>query len=192
MDVIQAFESFVLRCPKEIGPHLDSIVNISLKFIKYDPNYADDGEDEDDKMEEDEEEQDEYSDDGDYSGDDDSSWKVRACIHVWWMGICIYMGGLWHICVKSKRMKTSRMSTVMMEITVETMIPAGRCVCMHACIHVRCMVFVYMGGLWHMCVVYGIHVWFMVCVCVCVCVCVVCVCVVHHVCLDTFFFFSNM
>ncbi len=83
MDAIQAFESFVLRCPKEIGPHLDSIMNISLKFIKYDPNYADDGEDEDDKMEEDEEEQDEYSDDGDYSGDDDSSWKVY--IHVWFM-----------------------------------------------------------------------------------------------------------
>jgi len=74
---LQAFESFVLRCPKEIGPHLDKIVSIALKFIKYDPNYADD-EDEGDEMEEDQQEEDEFSDDGDYSGDDDNSWKVRS------------------------------------------------------------------------------------------------------------------
>jgi cullin-associated NEDD8-dissociated protein 1 len=65
----QAFESFVLRCPKEITPHLDAIVSVALRFVKHDPNYAD--EDEDDQMEEDEddEEEEEYSDDdGDYSG----------------------------------------------------------------------------------------------------------------------------
>jgi len=75
---LQAFESFVLRCPKEITPHLDAIVGTSLRFVKHDPNYADD--DEDDQMEEDEDQdqEDEYSDDGDYSGDDDNSWKVRS------------------------------------------------------------------------------------------------------------------
>jgi len=65
---VQAFESFVLRCPKEITPHLDAIVGTSLRFVKHDPNYAD--EDDDDQMEEDENEdqEDEYSDDGNYSG----------------------------------------------------------------------------------------------------------------------------
>ena len=59
----------MLRCPKEITPHLDAIVSVALRFVKHDPNYAD--EDEDDQMEEDEddEEEEEYSDDdGDYSG----------------------------------------------------------------------------------------------------------------------------
>jgi len=75
---LQAFESFVLRCPKEIGPHLESIISISIQLCKYDPNYADDGDEDEEAMEEDEEQEDEYSDDGDYSGDDDSSWKVRS------------------------------------------------------------------------------------------------------------------
>lgn len=65
---MQAFESFVLRCPKEITPHLDSIVSTALRFVKHDPNYAD--EEDEDQMDEDEDEEDddEYSDDGDYSG----------------------------------------------------------------------------------------------------------------------------
>ena len=98
---LQAFDSFVQRCPKEIGQHLDEIVATALRYIKFDPNYADE-EEEDDAMDEvppaarrpppaarrppaahvsraqDEDEDEEYSDDGDYSGDDDSSWKVRS------------------------------------------------------------------------------------------------------------------
>jgi hypothetical protein len=43
-------------------------VSTALRFLKHDPNYAD--EDEDDQMEDDadEEQEDEYSDDGNYSG----------------------------------------------------------------------------------------------------------------------------
>jgi cullin-associated NEDD8-dissociated protein 1 len=64
---VQAFESFVLRCPKEITPHLEEVVSKALRFVKHDPNYAE--EDDDDQMDQDEEdEEDEYSDDGDYSG----------------------------------------------------------------------------------------------------------------------------
>lgn len=74
---LQAFESFVLRCPKEIGPHLDSIIATGIAFIKHDPNYADEEDEDEDLMDEDEPE-DEFSDDGDYSGDDDNSWKVRT------------------------------------------------------------------------------------------------------------------
>lgn len=35
-----AFEAVILRCPKEATPYLDKIIDLSLKFIKYDPNYA--------------------------------------------------------------------------------------------------------------------------------------------------------
>ncbi|XP_076759288.1 cullin-associated and neddylation-dissociated 1 isoform X1 [Xylocopa sonorina] len=78
---LQAFESFVYRCPKEITPHINKIIGICLVYITYDPNYnydddmndMSDGEDVMMEVEEDGEEdaEDEYSD------DDDMSWKVR-------------------------------------------------------------------------------------------------------------------
>ncbi|CAO3650666.1 unnamed protein product [Mucor hiemalis] len=75
---LQTLESFVLRCPIDISASIQDIVNLSLEFIKYDPNFVED-DDEDEQMEEDEEEEDEYDDDVvDYSDDDDDmSWKVR-------------------------------------------------------------------------------------------------------------------
>eukprot|EP00903_Cladosiphon_okamuranus_P016633 g15341.t1 len=76
----QGFESFVMRCPREVTPHLTGIIEVSLQYIKYDPNYSygdDDEEDEDVDMDNDEYE-DEFSDDeGGASDDDDTSWKVR-------------------------------------------------------------------------------------------------------------------
>ncbi|KAG7200534.1 hypothetical protein KM043_001097 [Ampulex compressa] len=78
---LQAFESFVYRCPKEITPHINKIIEICLVYITYDPNYnydddmndLSDGEGVVMEIEEDGEEdgEDEYSD------DDDMSWKVR-------------------------------------------------------------------------------------------------------------------
>ncbi|XP_076241307.1 cullin-associated and neddylation-dissociated 1 isoform X1 [Calliopsis andreniformis] len=78
---LQAFESFVYRCPKEITPHINKIIEICLLYITYDPNYnydddmndMSDGEGVVMEVEEDGEEdaEDEYSD------DDDMSWKVR-------------------------------------------------------------------------------------------------------------------
>ncbi|KAF9289311.1 Cullin-associated NEDD8-dissociated protein 1 [Mortierella alpina] len=79
-NALQALEAFVLRCPTEITPYIDTIIDLSLKFLRYDPNY-DDGEDneddEDENMESDNEDEEEDDDDGDYSDDDDMSWKVR-------------------------------------------------------------------------------------------------------------------
>merc|ERR1719498_277575 len=75
------FESFVLRCPREVTPHLPEMLRICQQFMVYDPNYTY----EDDEEEDDEEEEDEYSDDDmdEFSDDDDSSWKVRrAALHV--------------------------------------------------------------------------------------------------------------
>ena len=77
------FESFVLRCPALIQPHLDQIVHSSLAYMRYDPNYSygdedssdeDAIEDEDEEVEDDEEE-DEYSDEDDMSDEeDDENW----------------------------------------------------------------------------------------------------------------------
>lgn len=38
---------FVFRCPKEVYPHVSTIINICLKYLTYDPNYNYDDEDED-------------------------------------------------------------------------------------------------------------------------------------------------
>ncbi|KAK9816878.1 hypothetical protein WJX72_006469 [[Myrmecia] bisecta] len=71
---LQALESFVLRSPHDAKPHLPAILAATLEYLNYDPNYADD-------MEEDEEgdeleEEDELSGE-EYSDDEDMSWKVR-------------------------------------------------------------------------------------------------------------------
>jgi len=72
---LQALESFVVRCPKEVGAFQKEVGEAALLYLSYDPNYADEDEemdeDEDDAMEGDED------DDEDYSDDDDYSWKVR-------------------------------------------------------------------------------------------------------------------
>lgn len=66
-NALQALEAFVLRCPTEITPYIDTIIDLSLKFLRYDPNY-DDGEDneddEDENMESDNEDEEEDDDDG--------------------------------------------------------------------------------------------------------------------------------
>lgn len=71
---LQAFESFVRRCPKEISPHVNTIVQVSLEYLCYDPNYNYDDED---SMEMDGTEDDEGESEDEYSDDDDMSWKVR-------------------------------------------------------------------------------------------------------------------
>eukprot|EP01105_Mastigella_eilhardi_P013724 TRINITY_DN3125_c0_g1_i5.p1 TRINITY_DN3125_c0_g1~~TRINITY_DN3125_c0_g1_i5.p1 ORF type:complete len:986 (-),score=291.67 TRINITY_DN3125_c0_g1_i5:67-3024(-) len=73
----QAFEVLAMRCTKEMTPHIDSVMSLALKFIKYDPNYAAD-DDENEEMDVDEAAEDEEEEEaGDYSDDDDMSWKVR-------------------------------------------------------------------------------------------------------------------
>ncbi|XP_044305788.1 cullin-associated NEDD8-dissociated protein 1 isoform X3 [Varanus komodoensis] len=75
---IQAFESFVRRCPKEVYPHVTTIINICLKYLTYDPNYNYDDEDEDENaMDADGGDDDDQGSDDEYSDDDDMSWKVR-------------------------------------------------------------------------------------------------------------------
>ncbi|KAI9318295.1 Cullin-associated NEDD8-dissociated protein 1 [Zopfochytrium polystomum] len=83
----QALESFVVRCPAEVTPHLNEIIALGLEYIKHDPNYdegGDDGMDVDDgdddgeeDMKNDEDEEEEEDEDDNYSDADDMSWKVR-------------------------------------------------------------------------------------------------------------------
>ena len=73
-NILHAFESFAMRCPQEVSPFRNDLLNTCMKFIEYDPNYNYDDSDD--------EEMDDYSDDeyseGEYSDDDDdTSWKVR-------------------------------------------------------------------------------------------------------------------
>uniref|UniRef100_U3I869 Cullin associated and neddylation dissociated 2 (putative) n=1 Tax=Anas platyrhynchos platyrhynchos TaxID=8840 RepID=U3I869_ANAPP len=75
----QAFESFVRRCPKEIDPHIPSVMGLCLKYITFDPNYNYDNEEEEEeeRMETENGEDEEQESDDEYSDDDDISWKVR-------------------------------------------------------------------------------------------------------------------
>lgn len=36
------------RCPKEVYPHVPTVISICLRYLTYDPNYNFDDEDEDD------------------------------------------------------------------------------------------------------------------------------------------------
>lgn len=75
---LQAFDSFVKRCPKEITPHVPTIINICLQYLCYDPNYNyDDDEIDEDSMDTDKLDEDEGESEDEYSDDDDMSWKVR-------------------------------------------------------------------------------------------------------------------
>ncbi|KAF5006773.1 hypothetical protein FDECE_6861 [Fusarium decemcellulare] len=77
-----ALEAFLASCPQEMRPFTDETIDACLLFLKYDPNYSMDDEDEDmeDEEEDEEEEDDEFdADDGFENDDDDASWKVRRC-----------------------------------------------------------------------------------------------------------------
>eukprot|EP00123_Amoebidium_parasiticum_P018557 comp24239_c0_seq1/m.44810 comp24239_c0_seq1/g.44810 ORF comp24239_c0_seq1/g.44810 comp24239_c0_seq1/m.44810 type:complete len:1254 (-) comp24239_c0_seq1:279-4040(-) len=75
---LQAIESFVLRCPNEVGQYVPACIELGLKYLVYDPNYEDDEEEDEDadSMEVEDEEEDEEDAAG-YSDDEDMSWKVR-------------------------------------------------------------------------------------------------------------------
>ncbi|NXG47415.1 CAND1 protein, partial [Psilopogon haemacephalus] len=85
----QAFESFVRRlhfihsclcsdrCPKEVDPHIPTVMGLCLKYITFDPNYNYDNEEEEEMMETENGEDEEQESEEEYSDDDDVSWKVR-------------------------------------------------------------------------------------------------------------------
>jgi len=83
---LSGFESFVLRRPVQIQPHLPQIIHAALAYMRHDPNYSyededeeeSDGTEEEENGDEDMDEEEEYEDDDyDDDDDDDDSWKVR-------------------------------------------------------------------------------------------------------------------
>nr|KAF6334923.1 putative cullin associated and neddylation dissociated 2 (putative) [Pipistrellus kuhlii] len=74
---LQAFEAFLRKCPKEMGPHVPSVTSLCLQYMKHDPNYNYDSDGDEEQMETEESEFSEQESEDEYSDDDDMSWKVR-------------------------------------------------------------------------------------------------------------------
>jgi cullin-associated NEDD8-dissociated protein 1 len=77
-----ALEAFLSSCPTQMRPFTTDAVQACIRYLKFDPNYAGD---DDEEMEDDEEDEDEFEEDdefeaaGGFDDDDDASWKVRRC-----------------------------------------------------------------------------------------------------------------
>ncbi|XP_006868744.1 PREDICTED: cullin-associated NEDD8-dissociated protein 2 [Chrysochloris asiatica] len=74
---LQAFEAFLRKCPKEMGPHVPNVTSLCLKYIKHDPNYNYDSGGDKELMETEDSEFSEQESEDEYSDDEDMSWKVR-------------------------------------------------------------------------------------------------------------------
>lgn len=72
---LQALESFLLRCPRDICSYCDKILCLTLEYLSYDPNFTDTMEEDTDEENFDEEEDDDSA--NEYTDDEDASWKVR-------------------------------------------------------------------------------------------------------------------
>ncbi|XP_038681962.1 cullin-associated NEDD8-dissociated protein 1-like isoform X2 [Tripterygium wilfordii] len=72
---LQAIESFLLRCPRDISSFCDAILQLTLEYLSYDPNFTDNMEEDTDDEAYEEEEDDESA--NEYTDDEDVSWKVR-------------------------------------------------------------------------------------------------------------------
>ncbi|KAJ7002205.1 hypothetical protein NC653_012304 [Populus alba x Populus x berolinensis] len=72
---LQALESFLLRCPRDIYSYCDEILHLALEYLSYDPNFTDNMEEDTDDESHEEEEEDESE--NEYTDDEDVSWKVR-------------------------------------------------------------------------------------------------------------------
>ncbi|XP_020253052.1 cullin-associated NEDD8-dissociated protein 1 isoform X3 [Asparagus officinalis] len=72
---LQALDSFLLRCPRDISPYCKDILNLSLEYLSYDPNFTDNMDEDTDNEGLEEEDEDESADE--YTDDEDASWKVR-------------------------------------------------------------------------------------------------------------------
>ncbi|KAK1276188.1 Cullin-associated NEDD8-dissociated protein 1 [Acorus gramineus] len=71
---LQALESFLLRCPRDISSYCDTILHLTLEYLNYDPNFTDSMEEDTDEGTQEEEEDDESADE--YTDDEDASWKA--------------------------------------------------------------------------------------------------------------------
>ncbi|KAI2471965.1 TIP120-domain-containing protein [Annulohypoxylon bovei var. microspora] len=79
-----ALESFLTSCGLQMRDYTDKVIAACLRYLKFDPNYAVDedeemDENEDSDVENESDEDNEFEDDDGFEDDDDPSWKVRRC-----------------------------------------------------------------------------------------------------------------
>jgi cullin-associated NEDD8-dissociated protein 1 len=81
-----ALEGFLASCGGEMRPYTEETIAAALRFLKYDPNYVNDDDEEMGGTESGDEDDEGFDDDDDFEAeagfdddDDDASWKVRRC-----------------------------------------------------------------------------------------------------------------
>jgi cullin-associated NEDD8-dissociated protein 1 len=82
-----ALEAFIASCGVEMRAYTSETIAAALRFLKYDPNYVGEEDDEDMGGTEDEDDDNGFEEDDDFEAeigfddddDDDASWKVRRC-----------------------------------------------------------------------------------------------------------------
>ncbi|KAF9700738.1 hypothetical protein EKO04_001859 [Ascochyta lentis] len=77
-----ALDGFLASCSQDMRMYTDETIDAATRFLKYDPNLAQDDDEEEDAMDSDEEdalEGDDFEEEAGYDDDEDASWKVRRC-----------------------------------------------------------------------------------------------------------------
>lgn len=81
-----ALDGFLSSCGTEMRIHTEETIAAALRFLKYDPNYNDEDDEEMGGTQPDEDDMADFDDDDDFEADagfddddDDASWKVRRC-----------------------------------------------------------------------------------------------------------------
>lgn len=81
-----ALEGFLAACGGEMRVYTEETIAATLRFLRYDPNYNDDDDEEMSGTQSDDDEMDGFGEDDDFEADagfddddDDASWKVRRC-----------------------------------------------------------------------------------------------------------------
>ncbi|KAJ3680666.1 hypothetical protein LUZ60_016944 [Juncus effusus] len=72
---LQALESFLMRCPRDISGYTGDVLHLCLEYLSYDPNFTDTMDEDTDDGDHDEDEDEQSADE--YTDDEDASWKVR-------------------------------------------------------------------------------------------------------------------
>lgn len=74
-----ALESFLASCSQDMRMYTNETIDAATRYLKYDPNLAEDDDDEDELDDEDALEGDDFEEETGYDDDEDASWKVRRC-----------------------------------------------------------------------------------------------------------------
>ncbi|KAH9877830.1 hypothetical protein J1614_003047 [Plenodomus biglobosus] len=85
-----ALDSFLASCSQDMRMYTDETIDAATRYIKYDPNLAQEDDDDDDENNKDDDdmgsddddgalEGDDFEEEAGYDDDDDASWKVRRC-----------------------------------------------------------------------------------------------------------------